>query len=332
MRPTVPRRLCSLVLALALLPVSPGHAEGQNLLRNPSFEEGWYHASMSNFIPNGWSYWFQHRAPDEPRLHWMPEPEFGGIEDRPGQATSGRWSARWFNIWAIHNAGLYQRVAVPRGARLRFAIWVLSWSSQNDQWLVSESWQHRWVGIDPTGGTDPFSPSIVWGRDDATMDQWVRLSIEATALAESATVFVREQPDWPVKHNDCLVDDAELVVLAPPETAPSPVDAGRPDAAPDATTGEVSGTLAAEHSYVRFISPGFGRLHTVNVQVSSLDGVGFRVYGPTAGRVYAHGGAQSGLVPNLSADVVADQAGEYLVQLHQVAPARPIAYRVWITS
>jgi hypothetical protein len=322
--------LLPLLLALALLPVSPTRAQTQNLLRNPSFEEGWYHASMSSFIPNGWSYWFQHRAPDEPRLHWMPEPEFGGIEDRPGQAVSGRWSARWFNIWAIHNAGLYQRVAVPRDAWLRFSVWLLSWSSQRDQWRVSESWQHRWVGIDPTGGTDPFSPNVVWSRDDATMDEWVRLSVEARARGGWATVFVREQPDWPVKHNDCLVDDAELVVIAPPEAA-APADASRPEAPPDATGGEVSGTLAAEHAYVRFSSPGFGRLHTVNVDVSSLEGVGFRVYGPSAGRVYARSGAQPGLVPNLSADVVADRPGEYLVQLHRTDPARPIAYRVWIT-
>jgi hypothetical protein len=322
--------LLPLLLALALLPVSPTRAQTQNLLRNPSFEEGWYHASMSSFIPNGWSYWFQHRAPDEPRLHWMPEPEFGGIEDRPGQAVSGRWSARWFNIWAIHNAGLYQRVPVPRDAWLRFSVWLLSWSSQRDQWRVSESWQHRWVGIDPTGGTDPFSPNVVWSRDDATMDEWVRLSVEARARGGWATVFVREQPDWPVKHNDCLVDDAELVVIAPPEAA-APADASRPEAPPDATGGEVSGTLAAEHAYVRFSSPGFGRLHTVNVDVSSLEGVGFRVYGPSAGRVYARSGAQPGLVPNLSADVVADRPGEYLVQLHRTDPARPIAYRVWIT-
>jgi hypothetical protein len=159
----------------------------------------------------------------------------------------------------------------------------------------------------------------------------VRLSVEATARGDWVTVFVREQPDWPVKHNDCLVDDAELIVLAPPASGPAPADAGQPEAAPDVTAGEASGTLVAEHAYARFSSPGFGRLHTVNVHVSSLDGVGFRVYGPTGGRVYARGGAQPGLVPNLSADVVADQPGEYLVQLHQAQPPRPIAYRVWVT-
>src|SRR5919197_2945433 len=151
-------RLWPLVLALLWLTASPAAAEGQNLLRNPSFEEGWYHASMSNFIPNGWSYWFQHRATDEPRLYWMPEPEFGGIEDRPGQAISGRWSARWFNIWAVHNAGLYQRVAVPRDAWLRFSVWLLSWSSQRDQWRGSESWEHPRGGVGPTRGTPPLRP------------------------------------------------------------------------------------------------------------------------------------------------------------------------------
>jgi hypothetical protein len=324
----------ALLLAFAfafafVLAPRPAAAAGENLLANPSFEEGWYHASFSNFIPNGWGYWFQHRAPDEQRLHWMPEPEFGGIVDREGQQISGRWSARWFTIWAIHNAGLYQRVRVPRDAPVRFSIWMLSWASQNDTWRVSESWQHRWVGIDPTGGTDPFSPRIVWGRDDATMDEWVRLSVEARAEGEWVTVFVREQPDWPVKHNDCLVDDAELLVIDSPAGQGVESGAGeRPESALTLDGGEVLGRLEGEHAYLRFTAAA-GQLRTVNVHASSLEGVGFRVYGPTQGRVYATGGAQPGLVPNLSADVAADQAGEYLVQLFKTGE-RPVDYRVWV--
>jgi hypothetical protein len=219
------RKVLLALLILASTVGSASAADGPNLLANPSFEGGVYHASMSNFIPEGWGYWFQHRNPGEERLYWMPEPEFGLIVDRPGQAVSGSKSARWFNIWAIHNAGLYQRVQVPENALVQFTIWVLSWSADGDTFLQSESWHHRAVGIDPTGGTDPFSREIVWGDDDSTMDRWTQLSTTATARGRFVTVFVREQPDWPVKHNDCLVDDAALRVLSLPESLPPPAAA-----------------------------------------------------------------------------------------------------------
>jgi hypothetical protein len=217
-----PMRAAFLALLLFATSSRLAWAEGPNLLANPSFEGGVYHASMSNFIPEGWGYWFQHRDPGEPRLYWMPEPEFGLIVNRPGQSVSGAKSARWFNIWAIHNAGLYQRVEVPENAVVQFSIWMLSWSAEGDAFLQSDSWHHRAVGIDPTGGTDPFSPAIVWGPDDATMDRWTQLSVTAQARGRFVTVFTREQPDWPVKHNDCLVDDASLTVVSLPEPAPMP--------------------------------------------------------------------------------------------------------------
>src|SRR5438477_2502510 len=111
------------VLVGSMIPAF-AHADGQNLLYDPSFEEGKYHVSMSNFIANGWSYWYQGRAADDTRGNWMPEPEYGIISDRIGQAHSGAKSQRWFNSWAIHNAGVYQRIAVPPGAWLRFSIWM----------------------------------------------------------------------------------------------------------------------------------------------------------------------------------------------------------------
>src|SRR5207237_10122828 len=102
------------------------------------------------------------------------------------------------------------------GAWLRFSAFVFSWSSQADQFGRSDGVQRRWVGIDPDGGTDAFDPRIVWSSSEATMDRWASVSVVAQARRDRVTVFVGTQPEFAVKHNDILLDDAELVAVAPP--------------------------------------------------------------------------------------------------------------------
>src|SRR5207247_6314018 len=87
--------------------------------------------------------------------------------------------------------------------------------SQEDTFGVSDGFHHKWVGIDPTGGTDAFSPNVIWGKEDRTMDVWVQLAVIAQAKADAVTVFVREMPEYSIKHNDILIDDASLVVIPP---------------------------------------------------------------------------------------------------------------------
>ncbi|MBI4322595.1 MAG: hypothetical protein HY675_29240 [Chloroflexi bacterium] len=202
---------------------------GPNLLVNPDFEGGMRRTSLSSWTADGWYPWFRpHAASDPPGVNW--EPEFGIIRDRPGQAHSGAQSQRWFNTWAIHDAGIAQQVKVPRGSKVTFNVWVFSWSSQNDQWAVSEARYDKWVGIDPNGGTDPFSGNVQWTNPDATMDRWLQLSISAMARGDSVTVFVRGRPHFSVKNNNILVDDAFLTAT-PPEPAPAPAFA-TPESAP----------------------------------------------------------------------------------------------------
>jgi hypothetical protein len=323
-----------------------------NLLHNPGFEGGMYHASMSNFIAEGWSYWYQGRGPDDPRGHWMPEPEFGLISGRPGQMKSGAKSQRWFNTWAIHNAGLYQSVTVPRNGWLRFTIWMFNWSSQADVFGVSDGFHRKWVGIDPSGGTDPFSPNVVWGNEDRTMDTWVQLGVVAQARGDRVTVFVREQPEWSVKHNDVLIDDAELVAVpAPSGAVAQPVAQGIREVAGENATPEgavaisgrptrarLAGLPGGAYAYFTVEYPGGERLHTINVQASPddpglLQRFRFRVYHPSSGRVVAESGYVHGGRPNVLADLIGREGGRYLIQVVNEHPGGGVVeYRIWLSG
>ncbi|HEY3082718.1 MAG TPA: hypothetical protein VGM69_22760 [Chloroflexota bacterium] len=346
--------LAAMLLALQPLLVGAQSAptRSDNLLNNPSFEGGMYHVSMSNFIAEGWSYWYQGRGPDDNRGYWMPEPEFGLIANRPGQMHSGAKSQRWFNTWAIHNAGLYQTVSVPENAWLRYSIWMFNCSSEQDVFCISESYHHKWVGIDPTGGTNPFSPDIVWGNEDRTMDTWVQLGVVAQARGARVTVFVRERPEYSVKHNDVLIDDAELVAIpAPaqpvvqPVAAPvrqAPTDNRTPDRAFPLsalpTAASLAGLTSGNYAYFSVDYPGGDRLHTINVQATPSDGrilskFHFRVYHPTSGRVVAESGFVSDGRPNVLGDLIAPDKGRYLVQVVNENPGgESVDYRIWLTG
>jgi hypothetical protein len=76
------------------------------------------------------------------------------------------------------------------------------------------------VGIEPTGrapeslgsaapDTVKWSSPIVY----EAYDNWFRLEVDAQAEGERVAVYLRGNPEWPVKHNDSYWDDARLEVL-----------------------------------------------------------------------------------------------------------------------
>lgn len=95
-------------------------------------------------------------------------------------------------------AGLYQQVPATPGA----AYWA------NVTWLVYEpagkldNTVGRRVGIDPTGGTDPASPAIVWSQDlwrtfeNCEFKICPELQVSAVAENSAITVFVRVEDTW----------------------------------------------------------------------------------------------------------------------------------------
>ena len=339
------------MLVALLFSTAPASAQttSPNLLNNPSFEGGMYHMSMSNFIAEGWSYWYQGRAADDPRGWYMPEPEFGLIADRPGQMKSGAKSQRWFNTWAIHNAGLYQTVTVPENSWLRFSIWMFNCSSEQDFFCISEGYHSKWVGIDPTGGTDPYSPNIVWGNEDRTMDVWAQIGVIAQAKGSKVTVFVREQPQYSLKHNDILIDDAELIVIpAPAQPVVQPVATGTlavtgnttPDKAHQLAfvpvTAGMPGSPVGEYRYFSVDYPGGFKLYTINVKAQGdariLSKFKFRVYEPSSGKVVAESGYVHGGRANVLTDLQWGPKGKYLVQVINENNFEPVDYRIWVSS
>ena len=135
---------------------------------------------------------------------------------------SGDQAQKYFTYGRMHEAGLYQQVSgIQSGAHLRFSIYMQAWMCSN--WLdcndgkVSDkpSDMHLKVGIDPTGGDNPFSPNIIWSPEQPAWDAWALFQVEAIAKNGSVTVYTHSRPewDWARANNDVYIDDARLVVV-----------------------------------------------------------------------------------------------------------------------
>jgi hypothetical protein len=245
----VTRRVLNLlIIALVLLvsvPAAPAQAappaQGGNVLRNPGFEEGFTERGAGEVvIAVGWEPWWTTGSADDNADGYFFRPEY-----KPEDANlftsrrvhSGRFSQKQFNTYAHHRAGVYQQVDVQPGSKLTFTAWAQVWSSgQSDPDKCDEFGNYQvWAGIDPTGGRDGNSGNIVWSQPIMACNQWVFLQVETVAKSGKATVFLKGEPGYRMKHNDAYWDDATLVVHAPPTPTPRPPTATPTPRPPTAT-------------------------------------------------------------------------------------------------
>lgn len=254
----------------------PVLAQGGNLLENPGFEgavytfvpdeyswlalypsqhedckldNGVYMPCNTAQTPVGWIPWWISQSDEDPEWkNRMPEYK---PADPPftNRIHSGNRAAQYFTFHGTHTAGLLQVVEVPANARLRFSIWGQAWSSASDETFSDfPTTVNMRIGIDPTGGTNPYNPAIVWSDYKQPYDAYVQFTVEAQAQGTSVTVFTISAPDEARKHNDIYWDDAELVVIgagaaAAPTTAAVATTSG---GTPAATTVAVAAAPAAQ--------------------------------------------------------------------------------------
>ena len=220
---------------------------------------------------------------------------------------SGELAQQYFHSYGNFEGGVYQQVSGVRvGDRLRFDMWAMSWSCDNEKkgncakaTSGDPSPMHLRVGIDPQGGTDAKSAAIIWSAEENAYDAWKLISVEAKALRPTVTVFVYSYPDYRSQDNNVYLDDASLVSLGP-WTGPDPVSGIRsatntvvvpPAAAGPAVISQwpVSGSLAgngggafAGHEVAFSTSTPV----TLRVAFSPYNhivarGVGMEIYGPS---------------------------------------------------
>ena len=218
-------------------------------------------------VPVGWTAWWQppNENPGDPNFYnsfpntcppdaplgcapWH-NPEFrdtaGGPQTPPSRKLAGENSQKYFTFYSLHEAGLYQIVGgLKPGQRVRFSVYMQAWSAADNNPLVSagQPTMGLKVGIDPFGGNNPWSPSIVWSPVKEAFDRWEQFTVEAVAQSDRVTVFTRSRPYFAIQHNDVYVDEASLVVVGagPVATARASVPAAASSAPANFTAGQTA--------------------------------------------------------------------------------------------
>lgn len=265
--------LAALALIQGAAGEGPVFAQGGNLLENPGFEgavytfvpdeyswlalyptqhedckldTGVYMPCNTAQTPVGWIPWWISQTDEDP--DWKNRmPEYKPA-DPPftNRIHSGNRAAQYFTFHGTHTAGLLQVVDVPANAQLRLSIWGQAWSSASDETFSDfPTTVNMRIGIDPAGGTNPYSPAIVWSDYKQPYDAYQQFTVEAQAQGSTVTVFTISAPDEARKHNDIYWDDAELVVTGAGAAA-APTAAPATGGAPAATTVAVAAAPAAQ--------------------------------------------------------------------------------------
>lgn len=218
------KRLVRLI-CLCFLLISAGSvfAQNENLLQNPSFEDGFSNVTVTGrsfAIANGWQIWTAPRADDMPSFQNVQPTYFaasdGSSQGALEQVRSGSDAQAYFSFFETHDAGIYQQITgVTPGTELRFSIYGYVVSTSFDDLSRSEAdgGVALRVGIDPTGGTDALASTVIYPSEAAIFyDAYRQYSVIATAQSSTVTVFVRTSVSEPVQFSYVYLDDAVLEV------------------------------------------------------------------------------------------------------------------------
>jgi len=269
------RHIALLVVAVCFVVTGrmPTQAQSANLLVNPTFNPPWSKrwdvcksAVLEEVqVPEGWESYFQCQASTDPQnINRAPEYRMVSDTDFAYRVRSSPTALRYFNFWALNqSAGVFQIVSnITPGSRLRFSMWVQLWTSNSDQLpptsLIEPGGLETRLCISLDGGRPDFgNPNLICSNWARPYDQYGQLSVEGVAVAGQVTVILNTRAAYPVKHNDVMADDAELVVLGvgdvpvlptPQPAAPAPEPSVAP--APTGVAPQLAQTQAITDSTI----------------------------------------------------------------------------------
>jgi hypothetical protein len=241
----------ALALVVGLSPAfTPGAAPAQaqgNLLRDPSFEGPYVGRGRSDLnTPEAWGIWIA----DSPRnFDWQNRSDkvFAFPHPSDPERKSGSASLNLSGGYVTFTAAVFQQATVPANSDVTASVW--GWLKTcnlprnaagelvgDNCGSAVESGAYVRVGIDPTGGTNPVSPSVVWSNNITPHDRWDQAAVSTRAQGTAVTVFAWVSQQWPADLNRVYFDDASLTLgigapvgtggagatLAPPTATPIP--------------------------------------------------------------------------------------------------------------
>lgn len=226
-------RVARVLIVLFVLGISAAQAQTTPTLVNGGFEAPFTSVGGDALrqVANGWTPWNVPQGSGDSesenvRPEYYPATNTAAAPGLP-RIRSGTEAQQFLVFFATFEGGLFQRVTgVTPGSDLTFSSHIYVWSSSFDDPNLSEEngGVTVWVGIDPTGGENGESPSIVWSSPLASAyDQYNQLSVTTRATGAAVSVWIRASVSSPVKNTVVYVDDAALTVAGAAALSATPV-------------------------------------------------------------------------------------------------------------
>lgn len=166
-----------------------------------------------NLIPNCNFDTFYGNPPRQVPTGWVPFVLAGDLTYI--QDVDTYWGAPSLRMWSDGGtfvAGIYTQVSgVQPGVAYKASI---GWGAPNEPDAFG-----RRLGIDPTGGTDPNAPTVVWGPMHRGPGRFlngpppeVNIDVSAVARSSTVTVFVYVDHNYSTGQNFIFIDAVSLVV------------------------------------------------------------------------------------------------------------------------
>ena len=232
---------------------APRAQTGDNLLQNPSFEglscrsgsspptclDNWTRDNIYGlpyneiYTPQGWmTFWNTGTNPVDGRQYGRPEckviPNVPPFVGPPARISNGHYSVQQFGFFRAIDSGVLQTVSgLEPHARVQLSAYAHAWTCDDDDHGATSCGDPHsllfQVGIDPNGGTDPWSPAVVWASG-YSLDTYRLIGPVEAEIGDGGvvTVFLRATAKWSYKHNDVYWDDAALFYTSPPAPTAEP--------------------------------------------------------------------------------------------------------------
>ena len=228
--------ILNLVMALPVralqpdrVPVAIKEAEPPVLL-NPGFEcgDGYYdQPGIHGMVPNGWTASILTGGDPFMASTQMWATMSCDPNDMTWEKLEGHDSHIFMAAYARYGQDfpappfdlvLHQPASVTPGAAYSLSAWMTSLcgGSTTPSDCPQGAYIAKLAGLDPTGGSDPTAPTVLWVEDRRphTEIRWTNLSLAAIAQGPALTVFIRTVSPF-FHHGNHVFADAAKLVRAP---------------------------------------------------------------------------------------------------------------------
>lgn len=172
-------------------------------------------------VAEWWSPWWKEEDPPIQGVNHRPEYKPETMRFERGQ--------KLFTTFSTHQCGIYQRVRVPEDAR-DFELFIdCQYLSKHTD--GSGGGLGMRCGLDPTGGTDPYSEAIRWGswhgQDDkppwdGNSTETLYAPLRLVAPGQWLTIWLESRCRFAAKWNDAYFDNVQLFAEFEEEPSPDP--------------------------------------------------------------------------------------------------------------